>query len=708
MSRRRGGLGWALAAAVLAAGCGSRPGFNLLVVTLDTTRADFLGCYGKAGARTPNVDRLAAEGTLFEHAQTTAPITLPAHTTMFTGLYPLAHGVRDNGRFRLPDERTTLAEVLKQAGYATGAAIGGFPLTRRWGLAQGFDFYDDHVSVTFEDRTGRRAPGHEAAFFEERPAARVNDAILPWLRQNARRPFFAWVHYYDPHHPHVPPAPFSDLYPGDLYRGEIAYADQALGVLLEELRRQGVDQRTVVAVLGDHGEGRGEHEEDTHSMLAYESTLHVPMILRVPGAAGGRRVQERVGTVDLMPTLLELLGLPAPTELDGRSLLAAMRRLDPEPANRRAYYAETLSPRLSYGWAELRVLYEGRFKYVHGPQPELFDLSQDPAELRNLAADAQAPGERLRRGLELFVAHKAAPTAAAAVERVDRATRDRLAALGYLAADDDAALRVEERLRADGDPPQRHIPYVSLWSRCKQNLQIQDYVVAREQALQLVGHEPGNAFYRALLATAYAGLGQLEQAAAVADQGPIGPQNDYVYVEVARQLYSAPRGRPRAMTLAARVAQAQPSAPALYLLAEIRGDQGDVEGQGQLLRQALELDPGHLRARQSLAVQLARLGQADQAEKEFRAVLERSPLDPVTHLNLGTLLLQGGRPGEGRRHVERALELEPEYWKAHVALLAIHLDAGRRAEARAVLERLSRRCPDAGLVEQARRMMGQG
>lgn len=693
----------ALLALLVLTACDRGPKLNLLMVTFDTTRADFLGCYGKASARTPNLDRLAAEGALFENCMTPVPITTPSHSTMFTGLYPLAHGVRDNGRFRLPAERTTLAEVLKAAGYVTGAAIGAYPLARSWGLDQGFDFYDDHITVGAEDERGRRLQG-PGIFFDERPAARVNDAILPWLRENAGRRFFAFVHYWDPHQPHAPPPPFSDLYPHDPYQGEIAYADQALGVVLDELRRQGVYDRTVVAMLGDHGEGRGEHKEDTHSMLLYNATLHVPFLLRVPGEPGGRRVKARVGTVDLMPTLLEVLGLPVPEGVQGRSLVAEMHRAGgaSEPPDNRPYYAETLSPRLSYGWGELRALFLGPLKYVHGPRRELYDLRKDPRELTNLAPGPAA--DEMRDDLEAFVAKNARPAAAEALADSDPQARARLAALGYISAEGEGPIEIHETLRDDGDSPQDHIASVSLWTQCKQSLERKDFLAAREQAQRLVAEEPGNAFYRALLASGLLGLGQVDEAAAVAEEGPVSPQNDYVYVEVARSLFDANKDA-RALALARRLVALQPSVPAHFILGAMLGELGDHAGEEKELAAALALDPRHTQSRQRLAVLLAEAGRLAEAEAELRRLNADAPLDPAAHLNLATLLLKTGRQEEARVELRRALDLAPDYWKAHLALLASHLAAGERGEAEAVYAQLTARCRDGRVLAEARRMM---
>lgn len=705
--RQKGGLtaaaagiaGIAALAALLAAGCRRGNDWNLLVVTLDTTRADALGCYGNPAAATPHLDRLAREGVLFERALTAIPITTPSHSTIFTGTYPMAHGVRDNGRFRLAPSATTLAEILQQQGFATGAAVGAFPLTRNWGLDQGFDFYDDHVTVASEDEAGRRvAPVR--MFFDERPASRVNDAILPWLREHGRERFFAWVHYWDAHQPHVPPPPFSDLFAQNLYQGEIAYVDQAFGVVMEELRRLGVADRTVVLVVADHGEGLGEHGEDTHSMLLYDATLHVPLLLSYPGARPGARIAEQVGTVDIVPTVLELLGLPPAADAQGRSLVDLAAHPERPASNRRTYYAETLSPRLSYGWGEQRALFSEQWKLLHGPRLELYDLAADRRELRNLApAD---PTELLTTALATFVARNARASAAGAVSEIDVETRNRLAALGYLSGSGEAPT-VEERLRRDGDPPQQHIGNVSLWSRCKTHLERRDYLAARELADILVRRDAQNAFYRALLASAELGLGRFTAAATVAEGGPINAQNDAIYLQIATALFSSGLDA-RAVALTRRVAAEAPSALAHYNLGEMLGTLGESAEHERELRAALELDADFGRARQSLAILLAGSGRLDLAEAEFRDLVARRPLDPAARLNFATFLFSRERYADAERELDRALDLAPDYFKAQLARATLFAATGRDAAARELAARIAAQCPDPRLVAQANRL----
>jgi arylsulfatase A-like enzyme len=385
---------------------------SLLLVTVDTLRADRVGAYGDALARTPHMDALARGGVLFARAYTPAPLTLPAHATLLTGLLPPQHGVRGNGGFALGSQVPTLGEALRMRGLRTGAFVGGFPLERRFGLARGFDHYDDALD---------RQDGVHFDFAERR-ADRVVEAAREWLAGQSG-PVFAWVHLFDPHAPYDPPADFRGGL--DAYRGEIAFVDRSLGSLLAAWdARPGP---SFVALTADHGEAFGEHGEESHSLFVYDTTLHVPLVLRGPGLVEGRRVTTSVGLADVAFTLLARLdataglagSLPAPV-LPGRDLL------DEREA---PLYAETLSPRLDFGWSDLRALRDGRYKYVRAPRPELYDVEADPGETKDLAAREPAVRERLSGALEATMARLGEESA----RRVpDAAATERLRALGYV------------------------------------------------------------------------------------------------------------------------------------------------------------------------------------------------------------------------------------------------------------------------------------
>ncbi len=406
---------------------GAAAGFNLLFVTLDTVRADHLGCYGYAAARTPNLDALAGAGLRFGQAIAPAPLTMPSHATMMTGLEPPTHGVRDNG-FRLAEDQTTLAEILTAQGYATAAFIGSFILDKRFGLAQGFETYDE-VSTP---RDGANGPARNADA-NCRPAVAVTNSALRWLNSPSHggKPFFAWIHYFDAHFPYTPPREFAQQFPDQPYDGEIAYVDAQVGRVLELLQRNGVYQRTLIVIAGDHGEGLNEHGEPTHAYLIYDSTMRVPLILHNPALFGVPQVIEDrvVSLADILPTVLDLLGIPAPGPLDGRHLLASP--LDPD----RAIYIETMASRLNNGWASLHGLRRLHDKYIQAPRPEYFDLRADPGELNNLAAAAPAEMAELEVRLAARMAH-APPFEQVAAQANALVPEDiqRLATLGYVRA----------------------------------------------------------------------------------------------------------------------------------------------------------------------------------------------------------------------------------------------------------------------------------
>ncbi|UCE60056.1 MAG: sulfatase-like hydrolase/transferase [Phycisphaerales bacterium] len=408
---------------------GAAAGYNVLVITLDTTRADHLGCYGAENAETPFLDGIAENGIVYADAVTPVPVTLPSHAAMFTGLYPPNNGVRNNGTFDLKQEYVTLAEVLKRSGYETAAFIAAFVLAARTGINQGFDTFDDEVDPTGAEK------GHD--FINERNATAVTDSAVRWFRnRKATKPFFAWVHYFDPHQPYLPPEPYASRFPRDPYAAEIAYADEQVGRLMTTVRELGYADRTIFLVLGDHGEGLDEHGEKTHAMLVYDSVMHVPLILSCPGIFQGPHVVDDVvvSTVDVFPTVLDLLGVPYIGPCDGISLLAGLDR-------ERVVYVETMVPYLDMSWAALFGLRRHQDKYILAPRQEYYDLRNDPKELTNLFVDppglAATARDELVAMLDEMLARWPAPEEVAGLAKVlDPETIARLESLGYIGGGD--------------------------------------------------------------------------------------------------------------------------------------------------------------------------------------------------------------------------------------------------------------------------------
>lgn len=452
-----------------AGGCrGPRPAAtpplsSVLLVTLDTTRADYLGSYGQARVRTPHLDALAREGAVFTRAYSSVPLTLPAHASLMTGVTPLVHGVRDNFAARLPERLGTLAQALSARGRQTAAVVGASVLDTGSGIERGFARYDDlrqpGAGSGGGARSGGRGAGSGAAGpgpggaragagadppgGAERDGAEVVERALAQLERLAGAPFFLWVHLYDAHLPYEPPQPYRDLYPDDPYAGEVAYLDELVGRLAEPLRRSG-RRDVLLVVAADHGEGLGEHGEPDHGVFLYDTTLRVPLVLWAPGSVRAARVEQVVRDIDVMPTVLDLLGLdPSPTA-EGRSLRPLVEgRPDPE----RLAYAESDYAQRHYGWSPLRALRDSAYKYIDAPEPELYDLRADPGEARNLIAERGPVADALRgrllqmaetaRGDALAAASGGvAPPggSSAATSAVDPAALERLRSLGYAGA----------------------------------------------------------------------------------------------------------------------------------------------------------------------------------------------------------------------------------------------------------------------------------
>ncbi len=398
---------------------------DVFLITIDTLRADHIHCYGYDRVQTPSLDQLAKQGVRFTQAFTPSPITNSSHASILTGLLPSAHGVSDFG-VPLAASHLTLAETLKKRGYRTAAFIGAVILDSKAlapGLDRGFEFYDNFPAQSeTKSRWGR----------VERRGIEVVQHAETWLNAHPAGPHFVWVHLYDPHDPYEPPAPYSETYKDRLYDGEIAYADSAVGHFLAYLKKQGWYEGSLIVVVGDHGEGLGEHHEDTHGIFLYDSTTHVPLLVKLPEEReAGRTVEAQVRTTDIMPSILELLGVPAPASLDGESLGPFLAGTGGPP---RTAFGETEYP-LRFGWAPLRSVRKEGLKFIEAPKPELYDLRADPGELRNNYVPWDAAVQRLRKVLAELSAKSPAP-AKTSPATVSAGTIDELHALGYLGSAD--------------------------------------------------------------------------------------------------------------------------------------------------------------------------------------------------------------------------------------------------------------------------------
>ena len=605
LSRAVGGMALTLSCAVGACRPAAGPPRTVVLVSIDTLRADHVGAYGDGQAETPALDAIAREGLVFDAAWSPVPLTLPAHASMLSGRYPPRHGVRANGVHRLAGTVPLVAESFARGGFRSAAVVGGYPLDARFGLARGFDLYDD------------RMPASSAgAHYPERRGAEVADKAIAWLQQQGTDGrVFLFVHFYDPHADYDPPPPYAARFAARPYDGEIAYVDAQVGRLRSALEAQGRWRDAVVLVVSDHGEGLGEHGEDTHAMLLYEPTLRVPLFVRAPAVRPGR-AREAVSIVDVAPTLLALSGLPPLPDADGVRLVG---RRDPQ----RALYAETLGPLLDHGWSGLRALRRGRWKLVDAASPELFDLAADPGERRDLWPTA-AEGPELRQELRSVTARWG--QAPASVERLDPAAREALNSLGYASGSAEVPAdfgfgRPDPRTRMD---VVRELDAVS---------SLADPHEALPRLSVLARRAPESNLVRRRQAALLMATGEFEAAADA-------------YEEADRLGY-------RGEDLAAAIAEACRRA------GEARAGRGNLSMARELLGRAARLAPDRADVAHALGVVEARAGRLAPALASFDRATSLDPGFAAAWFSKGLALERLGRRAEARAAYARFLALGP-------------------------------------------------
>jgi arylsulfatase A-like enzyme/Tfp pilus assembly protein PilF len=625
---------------------------NLILITIDTLRADHLGVYGSTSGATPALDALAEGGVRFDQAQTAVPLTGPSHATILTGQYPPVHGVRGNVVFNLGTKYPTLATLLKRQGYRTAAFVGAYPVAAAFGFNQGFDTFDEEFHESIPGETGA-----------ERQANEVIDAALKWLgasgstatgaEDGARQaPFFAWLHLYDPHAPYVPPSPYRERFAGHPYDGEIAFTDSQLARLFDWLRASGHDNDTYVMALADHGEGLGEHHELTHAVLVYQSTMRVPLIVTGPDVPHGRVVRDRVGTIDVLPTAMALVGFDSDKNLLGRDLrpLMAARPLAGEPL-----YGESLFGRLNCHWAALREWIKDDWKLIVGREPELYNLAEDPREQRNLAAEeperVRRMTDELQRGLQrLAPGGDRAQTNPVTVEQ-----EERLRSLGYTAGSGGGGALDDPGL----PDPRTHVEYYD--------------------RLQLATSAQGPAIARAF-----------EDVQAITR---LDPNNPFAFGTFAVMAYRY-GSLPVAAAAFARTLTLDPDRPGVRQnFGKLLRDLERYTDSERELRIALEqTTPDDSRTRVNLAETLIAEQKSVEADTLINDVLAREPQNAEALGAKGRLLIAQGRARDAVMYLERATTAgDPETF---IELARGYLAAGDAAKARGAATEALRRNPD--------------
>jgi arylsulfatase A-like enzyme/Tfp pilus assembly protein PilF len=668
---------------------GPFPGAPIIVISVDTLRSDHLPAYGYKGVATPAIDALRKDAVLYERAYSHTPLTLPSHVSLLTGQLPGHHGVRDNlGYLFDPAKHPFLPRLLSEAGYATGAAVSAYVLRGESGLARGFDFYDDGVSLRPTESLGN----------SQRSGRESSRAALGWLRgveeKSAGKPFFLLLHLYEPHTPYAPPEPFATRYRGVPYDGEIAEADAIVGDFLTELRTLGIYDKAVIVLLSDHGEGLGEHGEQEHGILLYREALQVPLLLKLPGSRlAGTAVAAPAQLADVAPTLLALAGRPLPPGIDGGSLLDLGKAGAPE----RQIYSETWYPRLHFGWSELASMIQGRSHYIESPQAELFDLAADPGEKQSILERERRTYAALRQAVGRLKVPLTAPS------QVDAETASRLASLGYLAGSAGAT-------SGPLPDPKSRIGALEALGRAMRLYSDQQFAAAVPVFRQILAENPRMADAWESLGQSLQKLGRRDEALdaykqAMEVSGGVG------HVAIATGWLLLEMGRYDEAREHAELALPSDAAPARNLLAQIALARHDLPAAEKEARAALALGGSRIGPLLTLAQTLKEegdLGKAlattEQAVGEV-AKMEGSPKYSGLWFLHGDLLARAGRDAEAERAFLRELEDFPANPNPYTRLAVLYASQGRAEEAIAMLRRLVERNDSPGAYVEAVRTL---
>jgi arylsulfatase A-like enzyme/Tfp pilus assembly protein PilF len=651
-----------------AVGAGEYSGAPVVLISIDTLRADRLPLYGYAAGSTPVLDRLGREGLVFDDVYSHCPLTLPSHASLLTGLLPFSHGVRDNIGYALKNEQPTLATRFKAAGYATGGAVSAYVLRHQTGINRGFDFFDDRIEVA---GTG------ESLSDSQRDGRLTVDALADWIDGQAAGRVFAFLHLYEPHTPYAPP-PAHRM--ADPYDGEIAYADELAGRFLDRLNARGLLARAIVVVISDHGEGLNDHGEAEHGIFLYREALRVPWILRLPGGrAGGTRVAGPVGEVDVAATLLDLAGLSS-AGIDGRPVTPALTTGRVED---RTVYSETLYPRLHFGWSDLASATEGRYRFIRAPRPELFDLTADPRERTNIADAKRSTSGALAAWLE----RTTAGSAVAEPADISAEARERLKALGYIGSSAAAP--------ASGaslpDPKDTIASYEAL---------------KRAQALASAGRDQDAAgeFSRIAasnprmldawesLAKSLLKIGRTKEAidafGKVLALDPLKPETHLALARIFALEQQPARAREHA-----ELASMRDPAAAYEVLAELAMDAGRFGDAASLARRGEQADPSRYMNHFLLGAVAARQGRCGEAIGHFRRAIDAKRAEPNAvvrnlHAGLADCLARTDQRAEAEKEFQAEIAAIPWSPEGRVGLATLYRSQGRDAEARTVLDGL--------------------
>lgn len=656
--------------------------YNVILITVDTLRADKVGAYGNARVKTPTMDDFAARGIRYERCIAQTPLTLPSHTTIMTGTLPVHHGVRDNGGFVVPSELVTMAETFKAKGYDTAAFVASYVLDSRWGLNQGFDTYFDKFDLS---RFERIALGEI-----QRPANEVIDEALGWLEKKKDGKFFAWIHLYDPHTPYAPPEPFKSEYPQTPYLGEIAFADSELGRLWDYLGRNGLRDRLFLVFAADHGESLGEHQENSHGFFIYQAALHVPLVIVTPfPELQGVTSTETVILADIMPTVLEMTGTPVPARVQGTSLVPSFFR--PGAAGDRLAYAETFYPRYHFGWSDLRSVQDGRFKLILAPVPELYDLERDPGESKNLVYLEKKVFEDLSARAQALTEEAGRNALEVDVSKIDEETREKLAALGYIGSFTDSS-KLQGKALAD---PKDKIAVFNRLTQARESglggapeegIQAIQSIIAEDPGISDAHFALGNIFYKTRRFK--------EALEAFQKSLDLKPDDSFAVINIANSLQALGQSEQAERFVLDHLAKGLEDPQLYFLLGNIRVRRGDPDGAVAYFEKCLAANPQSASAHNAIAAVCLNNDRLDEAEAHLKAAAAISPRLTSLRYNQAQLFEKRTRYPEAADFYLQEIQDSPKNYRALFNLSRVYRMTGREDDEFATLRRTVDAEPD--------------
>jgi len=625
---------------------------NIVLITLDTTRADHLPIYGYDQVKTPQLQMLAHRGLVFEQCVTASPFTLPSHCTIMTGLYPTYHGVRINGNTALSEKHDTMAKVLGSRGYDCGAFIGAFVLDGRWGLKQGFAHYDDDFDLNKYKQL-------DLGLVQKSSQAVVDEAI-GWLAQRRDRPFFAWLHLYDPHIPYDPPDPYRTEYggrgPAGLYDGEIAAMDAQIGRFYDWLDENNLTENTILVLVGDHGEGLGEHNESTHGYYIYDYVVHVPLLIVTPFASlQDRRCPEQVRTIDLLPTVEEMTGIAPGKNLHGRSLLPLF--FPKGESEKRPAYSESMAPQLQYGWSPLYALRQYPFKYIDAPRAEFYDLKNDPGENSDLRLRQFAKAREYKKTLEKLIADTGRNAPKTEAADLDQETMRRLATLGYVGSVSSSKSIAGKTDLAD---PKDKIAIFEAVSKSQELTFNEKFAEAATLLEEVLSKDPEVIQARLVLSNAYQ---KLQRKTEAKEQLDAILKQDANHIQALVGMAGILRNEGRfedVISLCRKALGVDPnSTQALALMGNAYMDRKEYGKALPALQKAAALQAKMTQYRQNLAACFVFLKQYADAEKILDDINQEFPKFPMVHFNLGLVAEEKGDLTLAESGYRKEIEFNP-------------------------------------------------